>query len=173
MPLSSVQQYCRNIIDGLWVPGAATTIDAYITPPPLEELDGPKAFVLGARLRTDRQTTPRRAGFKHLAWTVDVYLSYETNPDSPTVDTEFPEIVDAVMAAFWSTTIPVFIDANGRPITDAGGGPVFQGPQGSSQILNTGEDFELEYPPERVPATLRMLYYTARLGIDIYEAVQA
>lgn len=174
MPLSSVQQYTKSIIDGLWVPGTSRTIEAYITPPTVDDLDGPKAFVLGGRLRTSRQTMPRRAGFKHLAWVVDVYLSYETNPDSPTVDVEFPQIVDTVMAAFWSATIPTFIDANGRPITEGpDGGPVLVGPPGSSQILNTGEDFELEYPPERVPATLRMLYYTARLGIDIYEAVQA
>lgn len=165
MPLNSVQHYVRNIIDGLNVPGATAPLEAYITPPTVDNLDAPKAFVQGARLRGSRQTAPRRAGFKHLAWVVDVYLSYETNPDSPTVDSEFPQIVDAVMAAFWTTTIPTFIDPLGNPVGAA--------VPGCSQILNIGEDFELEYPPERVPATLRMLYYTARLGIDIYEAVQA
>lgn len=165
MPLTSVQLYCKSIIDGLMVPGASAPIEAYITPPVVSDLNAPVAIIQGARLRTNRQTAPRRAGFKHLAWMVDVYLSYETKPDSPTVDTEFPQIVDGVMAAFWSATIPTFIDPLGNPCP----GTV----PNASQILNTGEDFELEYPPERVPATLRMLYFTARLGIDIYEAVQA
>lgn len=165
MPLSSVQQYCKNIIDGLWIPGMPGGLEAYITPPTVADLDGPKAFVLGARMRVNRQTMPRVAGFKHLAWSVDVYLVYETDPDSPTVDIEFPQVVDAVMAAFWSTTIPVAIDANGQVVAE--------GTPGSSQILNTGEDMDLEYLPEHVPATLRMLYYVARLGVDVYEAVQA
>lgn len=170
MPLTSVQLYCKSIIDGLVVPGAPAPIEAFVTPPTVMNLDAPVAFVQGARLRVNRQAAPRRAGFKHLAWTVDVFLSYETNPDSTTVDVEFPQIVDAVMAAFWTTTIPTFIDSLGNPITVPLGSTA---PAGSSQILNTGEDLELEYPPERVPATLRMLYYTCRLGIDIYEAVQA
>jgi hypothetical protein len=119
-------------------------------------------------MRGSRQTAPRGQGFKHLAWTVDVYLSYETNPDSPTVDTEFPSIVDAVMAQLWSRTTPLFVDPAGNPVP-----PGTPPPPGATQVLNTGEDFEFEYPPEHVPATLRMLYYTARLGVDLYEAVQA
>lgn len=169
MPLASVQLYCKQILNGLVIPGAIAPLDAYITPPVLSDLDAPVAIVQGARIRANRQTTPRRAGFKHLAWTVDVYLAYETKADSETVDLEFPRIVDAVMAAFWSVPIPTFIDSFGN-VLGTSPDPL---PPGSSQILNTGEDLELEYPPERVPATLQMLYYAARLGVDIYEAVQA
>lgn len=165
MPLASLEQYVLGILTDLPIIGLGTELEAFITPPVVDTLDRPKAYIQGARLRASRQTAPRRQGFKHLAWTVDVYLTYETNPDSPTVDTEFSQVIDAVMAAFWSTTTPLLIDANGRPCPD--------GTPGTSQILNTGEDFELENPPERVPATLRMLYYAARLGVDIYEAVQA
>lgn len=169
MPLTSTQLYVKNIIDGLLVPGATAPIEAFVTPPAVYELNAPVAFVQGARLRVNRQTAPRRAGFKRLAWVVDVYLSYETNPDSETVDTEFPQIVDAVMAAFWKAPIPTFIDSLGN-VLGTNPDPV---PDGSSQIWNTGEDMELEYPPERLPATVRMLYYTARLGIDLEEVVQA
>lgn len=169
MPLNSVQQYCRNILDGLFIPGATGPLQAYITAPMPGTLDAPIAIVQGARLRTNRQTAPRRAGYKHLAWVVDVFLAYETTPDSETVDSEFAQIVDAVMAAFWSAPIPTFVDPQGNAV---GTDPALV-PPGSSQVLNTGEDFELEYPPERAPATLRMLYYVARLGVDVYEAVQA
>lgn len=169
MPLTSVQLYCKNIINQLLIPGATVPLDAYVTPPVLSDLDAPIAVVQGARMRANRQTAPRRAGFKHLAWTVDVYVAYETKADSETVDLEFPQIIDAVMAAYWSVSIPTFIDPLGN-VLDANPDPL---PPGSSQILNTGEDLELEYPPERVPATLQMLYYTARIGVDIYEAVQA
>lgn len=169
MPLNSVQWYTKNILDNLLVPGATAPIQAYITPPMPGTLDAPIAIVQGARLRTNRQTMPRRAGFKHLAWTVDVFLAYETTPNSETVDSEFAQIVDAVMAAFWSAPIPTFIGPDGSVL---GTSPDVL-PDGSSQLLNTGEDFELEYPPERAPATLRMLYYVARLGVDIYEVVQA
>jgi hypothetical protein len=70
-----------------------------------------------------------------------------------------PLIIDAIMNKTWTTEMPLFIT---DPTTGV-----------RSQILAIGEDFELEYPPERTPSTLRMLYYVARLGLDVYEAVQA
>lgn len=159
MPLNSIQSHIHGILDGLAIPGTSQTLEAYITPPVVEDLDSPKAYVWGARMQATRQTMPRGAGFKKLMWQVDVYLSYETNPDSPTVDSEFPLIVDAVMAAMWTTTMPMFIS---DPTTGA-----------TSQLLAIGEQFDFEYPPEKAPATMRMLYYTARLGLTVYEAVQA
>jgi hypothetical protein len=161
MPLNSVQLYLLDQLDGLDIPGSTQTLDAYITPPATEELDRPKAYLYGARMRGGRQTMPRglTGAFKKLNWQVDVYLSYETNPDSGTVDQEFPLIVDAVMWKLWTTTMPLFI---ADPTTGL-----------KSQILAVGEEFEFEYPPEKMPATMRMLYYTARLGLSIYEAVQA
>lgn len=159
MPLNSVQEYVKGLLDGLTIPGGGASLEAYITPPVVEDIDQPKAYVLGGRLRGRRQTAPRGPGFKYLAWVVDVYITYETVPDSPTVDQEMALIIDAIMAKTWTTTMPLFI-------TDSVTGV-------KSQILAIGEDFELEYPPERTPATLRMLYYAARLGLDVYEAVQA
>lgn len=160
MPLNAVQHFVVGLLDGLAIPGSTQTLEAYITPPTVDELDNPKAYVWGGRLRGTRQSMPRGQGFKKLNWSVDVWLTYETNPDSPTVDQEFPLIVDAVMNAVWTTPL------NDTFITDPTTGV-------RSQILAIGEDFDFEYPPERVPATLRMLYYTARLGLNVYEAVQA
>lgn len=159
MPMNSVQLLVRDLLDGLAIPGSTQTLEAYITPPTVEDLDNPKAYVWASRGRVNRQTMPRGLGFKKLLWSVDVYLSYETNPDSDTVDTEFPVIVDAVMARLWTAPMPTMI-------TDPVTGLV-------SQNLAIGEDFDIEYPPEKVPATLRMLYFTARVGTTVYEAVQA
>jgi hypothetical protein len=159
VPLLSVQTYVQGLLDGLTIPGLSVPLEAYITPPTVEDIDRPKAYIWGSRLRVQRQTMPRGAGFKHLGWMVDIYLVYETNPDSPTVDQEFPAIVDAVMSKLWTTPTPLLI-------TDPLTGVV-------SQLLNVGENFEFEYPPERTPATLRMLFYSCRIGMELYEAVQA
>lgn len=104
-----MQHHVRDLLDGLVIPGTTDTIEAFITPPTVDNLDGPKAYIWGSRMRATRQTMPRTFGFKKLLWQVDVYLSYETVPDSPTVDQEFPLVIDAVMAALWSATMPTMI----------------------------------------------------------------
>lgn len=168
MPLNSVQQYVANALNGLALPLSPTgPLEAYITPPTIEDLDRPKAYVWGGRMRGRRQTAPRttttvnglNSGYKRLDWTVDVYLAYETNPDSPTLDQEFPTIVDAVMQRLW--TLPMT-----TVITDPTTGV-------QSEIISIGEEWNFEMHPERTPNTLRMLYYSARIGFDVYEAVQA
>lgn len=161
MPLHSIQLFVQGLLDGLPIPGSTSqSLEASITPPTVDELgDNPKAFIWASRMTASRQTMPRDRGFKHLAWDIDVWLSYMTLPDSPTVDSEFPLLVDAVMTKLWTTTlVQEFVT---DPVTLV-----------TSQILAIGEDFTLDYPPERTPATLRALYYTARLGIAVYEAVQ-
>lgn len=163
MPLNSIQHYVQGLLDGLAVPDSTTTLEAQITPPTVQDLDSPVAFVWGGQLVVTRQTGNRgpapAAGFKRLMWDVDVWLVYLTNPDDTEVDQEFPLLVDAVMAQLWSTTMPLFI-------TDPTTGLV-------TQVLEIGEEFRLDYSPVHTPATLRMLYYTAHLGLSIYEAVQA
>lgn len=155
--LNSIQLYVQGLLNGLAV-GNGQILTAYITPPPVDDLDGPRAYVWASRARTTRQTMPRGAGFKKLTWNIDVYLSYETVPDEVDIDQQFPLIVDAAWWALATTTMPTFIV---DPTT-----------QKQSQMLSIGEEWEFEYPPERVPATLRMLYYTARIGFQVYEAVQ-
>lgn len=161
MPLNSVQQYVKGLFDGLVIPGTAPqqTLAAYITPPTVEPLDGPKAFVWGGRARGRRQTMPRGPGFKEVPWVVDVYLVYETTPDDPALDEAFPLVIDAVLAKAWTTTMPLEITDSVTNVT--------------SQIQAIGEEWELEYPPERLPSTLRMVYYSARIGLDVLEVVQA
>lgn len=173
--LTGVQLYVKNIIDGLVVTDGIPALQAYVTPPTLEDLDGPRAYVWGGRMRGKRQTAPRikaghtiadgTSGFKHLAWVVDVYIVYESNPDMTSNDMDFPQLVDAVLTAYFTTQMPIFIDGLGNTFT--------QPAAGLTQILGIGEDVELEYAPLHTPATLRMLYYSARLAMEVYEAVQA
>ena len=176
MPLNSVQQYVHSIVNNLTIPSLTSPLTAYITPPMVEELDGPRVYVWGGRLRGRRQTAPRGigsgAGFKRLDWVIDTYVSYLTTPDSANIDEQFPQVVDAIMAATWAVQMPLIIDGQGQRIP-TGMGATQTLPPGASQILSIGEDFELEYPPERSPATQRMLYYTCRIGLDVVEAVQA
>lgn len=159
MPLNSIQNYTVGLLDGLAIPGQTQTLRAYITPPTVTNLNGPIAVVQGGRLRGSRQTAPRGFGFKKLEWVVDVWLAYLTNPNSPTIDQEFAVITDAIMAMTWTTVTPT-------EITDEVTGVV-------SQILNMGEEFDLDCAPDRTPASLRMVYQCARLGLSVYEAVQA
>lgn len=159
MPLNSVQLYVQSLLDELQIPGLNVALETYITPPQVEDMDRPKAYVLASRGRVRRQTAPRGPGYKYLAWTVDVYVTYETIPGTDGIDQEMPLIIDAICKKLWTTTMPLFIE---DPTTGQ-----------RSQVLQVGEEFDIEYPPERTPATLRMLLYVARIGFEIYEAVQA
>ena len=159
MPLNSIQQYIANLLNGLAVPGPGKPLEAFITPPTVGKLDGPKAYVWGGTSRARRQTAPRGQGYKHLDWMVDIYLIYETVPTSPNLDQEFPLVVDAVLTKLWSTEMPVFIN---DPTTGL-----------SSEVVSVGEQWDLDYPPVRTPATNRMLLYEARIRMSVYEAVKA
>lgn len=159
--LNSVQHYVQGIINGLVVPGSTGKIEAWIQPPALEPLDGPKAYVWGGKMRKRRQTVPRGRGFQQLDWIVDIFLAYETVSDTTndsTVDQEFPLIVDAVMDALAATPMPLFI-------TDPTTGK-------QTQVTSIGEELDLEYPQEKAPATDRLLYYVCVIGAHVTEVVQ-
>jgi len=172
MPLNSIQQYVKGVINGITVAGQTQPLVAYVTPPVVDNAGGPpKAYVWAGRADSLRQTTPRGAGFRKINWHIDIYLNYETNPNRPNVggvavDNQFPLIVDAVLMQLWTTTMPTFIDANGTPIGDT-----YQ--TGATQVHFIGENWTLDYPTERTPATLRMLWYSALLTVDVTEAIQS
>jgi hypothetical protein len=162
VPLNSVQQYVKGLLNGMTIPGPtgmpSTTLTAWVTPPVYENLNGPRAHVWGGRKRVTRQTAPRGPGFRHYAWTIDIYLVHLANPNDTGVDQAFPLLVDAVEAQLGSTPMGAFIT---DPTTGV-----------KSQVLEIGEDWETDVSPIHTPASNRMLYYTARIGMDIYEAVQ-
>jgi hypothetical protein len=159
VPLNSTQQHCVKILDGLPIPGGTQTLQAFITPPMNKKLDGPLAFVWGGRMTAARLAMPRGMGFKKLTWSMDAYLAYETNPNVDELDQQFPLICDAVMAALWTTPMPV-------PITDPTTGVV-------SQLDSIGEQFTFEYPPVKAPKTQRMYYFAAKFSFQLQELPQA
>jgi len=176
VPLNSVQLYVRGLLDGLSIPGppgeSASTLACYITPPTMANLDGPTAYVWAGRQRAKRQSMPRvtgftqsTGGFKYLEYVLSIYLSYLTNPDDAQLDQEFPIFVDTVLYQLWNTTMPIFIDSQGNPVSVGG--------ENVSQVLSIGEQWDVDYPPEKTPATLRMLYYTCRIDMTLSEAIQA
>lgn len=166
MPLNTIQTHVQGLINGLDLPGQVDgdghpiPLVAWITPPVVEDITGPRAYVWGGTLQERRQTAPRGQGFKKLRWVVDTYLVAAATAADNNLDQEFPLIVDGVMAALRAAPMPILI-------TDPTTGVV-------SQLLSIGEDFELEYVPERLlAAPAGMLWYSARIGTVVEEALQA
>lgn len=172
MPLLSVQRYVQGILNGLPVPGQTALLAAQITPPPLQPINGPMAFIWGATMRAARHAGPRitgndpsTAGFKKLAWELDVWLSYLANPKSTTIDSEFPALVDSVMRALWQTPMTGFIDPQGVPCP--------RETDGATQIISIGENMRLEYATPKAVQTGRTLYFSAQMVVDVWEDVQS
>lgn len=164
MPLNSVQLYVKGLLNGIALPGQASALPAYVTPPVFDNVNGPRCYVWGGRVTGSRQTMPRYAGYRKLPWLVDIWLVYVTNPNNADVDSEFPLIVDAVLDVLWTTTMPVWIDANGN-VTTAGAA-------GATQIQAIGEEWSLDYPPERTPGSMRMLWYSTLITATVLEVPQ-
>jgi hypothetical protein len=165
MPLNSVQHYVKNLVNGLAIPAPiGKTLDTWITPPPVESMDQPHCYIWGGRVSPSRQTMPRTAGFKKYPWLIDIYLVYETSAQkgstglNPTLDSEFPVLIDAVLKVFTTTVMPILI-------TDPDTGVI-------SQIQHIGESWSLDYPVEKTPATMRMLWFNAMITMDVLEVVQ-
>lgn len=159
MGLNSVQWHVKGLLNGLEIPGQQQALTAYITPPPVEPLNGPRAYIWGTTMRGRRQTMPRGPGFTKRTWAVDVFLTYLSAANDPLVDQAFPLLMDAVLAALEAATMPTFI-------TDPTTGE-------QTQLLSIAEVYDHEYPPERATATQRLLLFGSRLGFDIEEARQA
>jgi hypothetical protein len=164
MPLNTVQHYLRDAIDGLQIPlPGSTPLDCYITPPVLQDMDGPHAYVWGSRVSVGRQTMPRGAGFKRYPWRMSTWVVYETaatiaGQTNPTLDSEFPVIIDAVTNLL--SGLPM-VDI----VTDPDTGQY-------SQIQSVGESWDFEYPTVRLPQNMRMLWYGAYITGDVLEVVQ-
>lgn len=166
--LDSVQHYVCNLLNGLTLPAATPgPLTAYISPPALEKLDAPRAYVWGGQLKGRRQTAPRGPGMMRLNWTVTVWLVYMDTPDDALANEPFPGVFDTVLKRFMTTTMPLWIDATGTPVGPNAGSP------SDTQIQAIGESFDADYPPERLVNKMRQSWYTSRLGIDVMEVVQA
>lgn len=163
MPLNTVQSYLKGLLNGLSVPLQSAPLDCFITPPALQDLDGPHCYVWGGRVSVRRQTMPRTAGFKAYPWTMSIWLVYESadtvaGQQNTTIDNEFPVIIDAVTNTL---SVATMVDVVTDPTTGQ-----------YSQIQSVGETWTLDYPTLRLPETMRMLYYAACISTEILEVVQ-
>lgn len=157
--LSSVQNYAKGIVDGLIMPpGVPGPMVARVTAPAVEKMKEPRAYVWGGRLAARRQSAPRGAGFMKFLWVIDIYVAFLDTPDDAFQNEPFPLVLDAVMKAFMTATMPVLIDPLGNVLTAASGSA------SDTQIQAVGEQFDLEYPPERTVNALRQAWYSARIG---------
>ena len=110
MGMNAVTQYCFGLLQGLVIPwDGIAPVTAYVTPPAPGVFNGPIVVIAGARMQASRESMPRGMGFKNLAWTVEVYVHYQSPPTAPNLDQIFPIILDTVMAKMWTTTMPVKI----------------------------------------------------------------
>jgi hypothetical protein len=159
----------RSLLDGLAVPyvDSMPPLTAWITPPALEQADGPRAHVWGGSVDISRQTAPRGPGFKKWPWVIDVYLIYLTTPDDGLDAEPMPRIIDAVLSQFGAVTMPTFIDIYGNVM-----GPNAVN-ETDTQIQGIGERIRLQYPPEKMVGPMQMIWYTALAQVDVLEVVQS
>lgn len=163
MGLNAVLQHVNGLLQGLPIPGTVptATVSSVITPPPIEALDGPRAYVWseGTEGPMTRQSMPRGQGFVTTPWLVDVYLDGLDLADDPTIDQNFPVIIDVIRRALLAATMPLMI-------TDPATGI-------ESQLLEIGERIWPDYPPPRATQKGRTLLYQARIRTLVREAEQA
>jgi hypothetical protein len=163
VPLNTVQTYLQGLLNGLTIPEQTDTLDCYITPPTLQDMNGPHAYVWGGRVSVRRQTMPRIQGFKEYPWKMSIWLVYESASTvagevNTTIDNEFPLVIDAVTNTLSITTMPLIIQ---DPDTGQ-----------YSQIQAVGESWSLQNPTVRLPETMRMLWYAALITMEVLEVVQ-
>lgn len=167
MGLYSVSRYVQGLINGTPLPDAVPgPLVAYITPPMSEKLSAPRAYVWPGRTQVTRQTAPRGAGFRKRTWPIDIYLNYMDTPDDALANEPFMQVVDAVTDVFETTLMPLFIDAQGNPVGQSATSAT------DTQILGIGEDWGLDYPPERTVMNLRQLWFSTLIRMQVLEAKQ-
>ena len=167
MPLYSVQAYVKNMLDGTPMPpGVPGPLTAYITPPVAEKISAPRAYVWGGKVSASRQTMPRGQGFKKRPWVIDIWLCYLDTPDDALANEPFAKVVDTVTEVFETAVMPVLIDSEGNVLTET------EADSTCSQIQAVGESWSLNYPPERTTLTLRQLWYTTLVSLDVLEVIQ-
>ena len=155
----SVLETVQGILNDLPIPGGEQTLQAFITPPLAHKPVRPTAVVWASRAPVGRRAMPRGEGFKEITWQIDVWLMYLMSPQVPNLDYQYPLMVDAVMAAMWSTSMPI-------PITDPVTGL-------RTQMTSIGEVFTVENAPVRSPEGQSMYYFAGKIGFTVKEWPQA
>jgi hypothetical protein len=170
VPIASVQQFLLGLLNGLPLPGPAGqagNLACYVTPPDPGVLDVPTAYLWPVSGTEHRLTTPRaggpgviQPGWKRIDHKVPLFLVFVGLADDPAADTNFPAVIDAVMAALRPSPDEV-------QLTDPVTGVI------SSVLLGIGEEMTYEYAVVHTLADQRMLRYDARLTITAVEYFQS
>jgi hypothetical protein len=169
MPISSALSYVRGLLDGLGMPGPATSLVCSITPPDPFADPGiiPTCYLWPANGRESRDgpagTASRNqgpntsSGFKTLAHQMEIWLVWDgaDNGSAPL----FPAMIDAVNAAL-RTAYPMPADVT-DPYTGA-----------TSQMSNIGEVLSWRVSVRPIPDS-RNNRYEALLQVLITEVIQA
>jgi hypothetical protein len=169
MPLNSVHTALKQILDGLVIPGTAGTLDAYIMPPDPRDEPPPAIYLYPARGPEKRQALPRnqteginssQAGWKQIDHTVDGYLTWfcENDPAAQ-VDSAFPAVIDAVMAALREGPSPYYVT---DPLTGL-----------QSDLVDIGERMEYDAVAPRTTSAEALLRFDALITIHVLEFFQA
>jgi hypothetical protein len=158
------------LLQGLPLPGPAGArgpLQCYITPPDPGNLTVPTCYIWPIGGEEKRLTPPRAGGpnvqipgWKHIIHRMPLFLAYVGIASDPTADTNFPAVIDAVMAALRPSADEV-------QITDPVTGQI------SSLLLGIGEEMAYEYGVVRTLADQRLLRYDARLTITVNEYFQS
>jgi hypothetical protein len=169
MPINTVHNAIKGILDGLILPGTSGTLRCYITPPDPRDDPDPAIYVWGARGPESRQSTPRaspgyqpltQSGWKQIEHTIDGFLTWFGSSDARDADSNFPAVVDATMAALRNAPDPMY------RVTDP-----LTGQQ--SDLTGIGERMSYELGPVRATADQRYLRYDALITIKLWEFFNA
>jgi hypothetical protein len=169
MPLNTIHHYLKGLMDGTVVPGTAGTIEAFIAPPDPETEPTPKVYIWGATGKEERQAGPRvpesgdlaQAGWKEFNHTVDLWLVWfsDEETDAPVMDYAFPAVVDILLKVLRESPDPVMVK---DPLTGM-----------DSELLDIGEEIDVEMYPPRAVSDQRTLRYDAKMQLKIMEVFQS
>jgi hypothetical protein len=169
MPLNTVHEYLRRMLDGTQIPGTAGVLEAFITPPDPETEPTPKAYVWGSLADENRMASPRipengditQAGWKQLDHKLDVWLVWfsDEDTDTRTISVAFPAVVDFVAKILRESPDPAKV---ADPLTGM-----------ESELLDIGERMTIDMYPPRATADQRILRYDAKFQLTILETFQS
>lgn len=169
MPVNTVHQAIKGILDGLVVPGKAGVLHCYITPPDPRDDPDPAIYIWPSRGNEHRQSVPRaspgyqasfQSGWKEIVHTIDGFLTWFGEDTDNQADSTFPAVVDLVMQALRNADDPMYAVTD--PLTGQ-----------QSDLAGIGEKLSYEIGPVRATADQRYLRYDALITVTISEWFQA
>lgn len=176
MPINSTLAYIKQLLNQLPMPGGAPPLEAYITPPPVDEnpLGAPHAFIWPSSGEESRNpdrggSIPRasvkpipgqnpNSGIKIIDHSVHVYVIWDQPNDDPLADSWFPGMIDAINWQLRVSTDPAVI-------TDTFDGTV-------SSLIDVGEQIPYSITV-RALASQRYWRYDCLLPLPIVEIIQS